>query len=113
MNLLMWSTMSDLFQVMPVIVVDLKVPATLEDGMDRLMSRARRLRRRFRIGWSRKLAMLRYGLRGVVENFKKTEDDKPILKREGRQDLLTCPSFNPLFLGGHVGFTDVDLTSRT
>ena len=84
MNLYMWSTMSDLFQVMPVIVVDLKVPTVLEDGMDQMMSQARRLKRRLRINWSRKWSIFRYGLRGIVENFTKTEDEKPILKRDGK-----------------------------
>ena len=68
---------------MPVIVVDLKVPAVLEEGMDLVMSRARRIKRRLRINWSRRMSIIRYGLRTFYENMKGTEDERPILKREG------------------------------
>ena len=76
-------TMSDLFQAMPVIMVDLKVPTSLEDGIDRMVSQACCLKRRLRIKWSRRWSIFCYGLRGIVENFKKTEDGRPILKRDG------------------------------
>ena len=69
-------------QAMPVIVLDLKVPAPLEEGFDFAQVQARRLKRRLRINWSRKWSIFRYGLRTVAENFKRCEDKKPILKRE-------------------------------
>ena len=99
--------LSDLFQGMPVIVLDLKLPAPLEDGVNLVRTRANRLKRRLWISLSRKWSILRYGLREVFENFKRTEDKKPILKREG----LSRP--DPLFTSGSVGWEDVDLTGRT
>ena len=67
---------------MPVVVIDLKMPAALEDGMDRVVVQMRRLKRRLQINWSRRLSILRYGLRSFLEAMRKTEDKKPILKRE-------------------------------
>ena len=67
---------------MPVIVLDLKIPASLEEGLDSVRVQARRFKRRLRINWSRKWSVFRYGLRTVIENFKKDDDKKPILKRE-------------------------------
>ena len=49
--------------------------------MDRMVSQARRLKRRLQIKWSR-WSIFRYGLRGIFEK-KKTEDLEPILKRDG------------------------------
>ncbi len=69
-------------QAMAVIVLDLKIPAPLEEGLDSVRVQARRFKRRLRINWSRKWSIFRYGLRNVFENFKKDEDKKPILKRE-------------------------------
>lgn len=81
---------------MPVIVVDLKVPAVLEEGTDLMMSRLRRIKRRLRINWSRRMSMIRYGLRTFYENMKGTEDERPILKREGE-----------LFQSSHCLYFDV------
>ena len=88
MNLIVWSTYGLIFQVMPVVVIDLKMPAILEDGMDRVAVQGRQLRRRLRINWSRRMSILRYGLRGFLENLRRTEDEKPILKREGEYFLI-------------------------
>ena len=57
-----------------MVVIDLKMPAALEDGMDRVVVQTRRPKRR--------LSILRYGLRSFLEAMRKTEDKKPILKRE-------------------------------
>ena len=77
------------FQAMPVIVLDLKVPAPLEEGLDLVRIQARRLRRRLRINWSRKWSVFRYGLRNVFENFKRTEDEKPIMRSERGENSIT------------------------
>ena len=76
-------------QAMPVIVLDLKVPVPLEEGFDLVRVQARRFKRRMRINWSRKWSIFRYGLRTVVENFKRSEDKKPILKRD-RGESCSC-----------------------
>ena len=79
-----------------MVVIDLKMPAILEDGMDRVVVQGRRLKRRLRINWSRRMSILRYGLRGFFETLRRTEDEKPILKREGEyfdvcvSDVLCC-----------------------
>ena len=75
-------------QAMPVIVLDLKIPASLEEGLDSVRVQARRFKRRLRINWSRKWSVFRYGLRTVIENFKKDDDKKPILKRERGKSSL-------------------------
>ena len=74
---------------MPVIVLDLKVPAPLEEGIDQVRIQARRLKRRLRISWSRKWSVFRYGLRNVFENFKRTEDEKPIMRSERGENSIT------------------------
>ena len=64
---------------MPTLTVELDWPQEMEDKVDLLLARVRRLKRRLRINFVRKLAIIRSGFRDLAERFK-AEDRKPILK---------------------------------
>lgn len=64
---------------MPVITVEVNWPQELEDKLDLFLARARRMKRRLKINWYRRLAIIRNGCRELAERLK-AEDKRPILK---------------------------------
>ena len=70
---------------MPTVVLelpDLRLPPSLEDGVDKVVARVKRLRRRVRISLFRKMSIMRAGFRSWLEAIHR-EDERPILKRGG------------------------------
>ena len=64
---------------MPVFTVEIDWPQELEDKVDLLLARAKRVKRRLKINLFRKMALIRSGFRDFTRRFK-AEDTKPILK---------------------------------
>ena len=72
-------------QAMPTVILempDLRLPPSLEDGVDKVVARFKRLKRRARISLFRKMSIMRAGFRSWLEVIRQ-EDERPILKKGG------------------------------
>ena len=63
-----------------MVVIEVKLPRAWEDGIDLVLARMRRCRRRARINMVRKMAILRESIRDWVESLQR-EDERPIIRR--------------------------------
>ena len=68
---------------MPAVIVELelpRLPQAWEDGLDLVLARMRRLKRRMRIRLARRMAVVRSGFRDWMEGLR-PEDEEPIIRR--------------------------------
>lgn len=92
-----------------MVVIEVKLPQSWEDGIDLVLARVRRLRRRTRINWIRKMSIMRAEFRNWIEGLQR-DDERPIIKR-GRV-LMLCLCLILFLLDSKVNFEDVDLTKQ-
>ena len=70
---------------------DLSLPRSVEESVDKVLARVKRLRRRVKVSLFRKMSILRSGFRDWLEDVRR-EDERPILKKGGVRHSGCCLS---------------------
>ena len=91
---------------MPSFTIEINWPQEVEERMDLLLVRAKRMRRRLKINLFRKAAIIRSGFRDWMGRLK-AEDERPILKSGEINEFMICQLLCSLL--GRVRFDDVNL----
>ena len=70
---------------MPVVIsIDCHLPHGVEDGLENLARMLSRVRRRMRLGTTRKWKIFKTQFMGVVDRLRPDDDERPILRKSGK-----------------------------